>query len=124
MKLPRKQQGWTALGLLAVMIVAGIFVSVGFKLAPVYADHNTLQALLTDTIRNRALLSKKKREIELSVIKRMRLNNTALPKDFMKIVKDKGSVFRKIDYEMRVPIVSNVDAVMSFKESYEGEELE
>ncbi len=34
MKLPHKQGGWTALGVLTVLIVAGIFVSIGFKLAP------------------------------------------------------------------------------------------
>ncbi len=124
MKLPRKQKGWTALGLLTVMIVAGIFISVGFSLAPAYADHRTMQSMMTDTIRDRSLLSKRNREIQLSVIKRMQLNNTALPKGFMKISRDKGTVTIDIDYEIRVPIFANVDAVMSFKDSYEGQELE
>ncbi|MCW8885385.1 MAG: DUF4845 domain-containing protein [Motiliproteus sp.] len=124
MKLSRNQQGWTFLGVLTVLIVAGIFVSIGFKLTPAYTDHRTLKSLMTDTIRDRSLLSESKREIELSVIKRLRLNNMKMPKEFMKIEKDKGTVKLIVDYVIRVPIFYNVDALMTFKETYEGQELE
>jgi hypothetical protein len=124
MKLRRSQQGWTALGVLTVLIVAGIFVSIGFKLAPAYSDNRTLNSMMLDTVRDRALLSESKREIELAVLKRARLNNMALPKDYMKIEKDKGTVSLIVDYEVRVPIFHNVDAVMTFKETYEGQEIE
>ncbi len=123
-RLSKEQGGWTFTGVLLVLIVAGIFVSIGFKLAPVYADHDTLKSLMADTIQDRHLLSQSKRDIELSVIKRMRINNTKLPKDFMKISKEKGTVSIDIDYEIRLPIYGNVDAVVYFKELYEGQELE
>ncbi len=119
-----RQRGWSFTGVLIVLMVAGIFVSVGFKLAPAYADHNTLKSIMTDTIRDRQLLSKSRRDIEISVIRRMRINNTKLPKDFMKISKDKGTVTIDINYDVRIPIFQNVDALVWFEEKYEGQELE
>ena len=120
----KRQGGWTFTGLLLVLIVAGIFVAVGFKLAPAYADHETLKSLMSDTIRDRQLLSEHKAEIELSVIRRMRINNMKLPEKFMEISKDKGTVTLTIDYEIRIPIFANVDAVVYFNEVYEGQELD
>lgn len=121
----KKQQGWSFTSLLAVLFVAGVFLTVGFKLAPAYYDHRTLQSIMTDTVADRALLSKKKSEIRISILNRLRLNNMRdLPKDFFKIEKDKGTVIFNIDYEMRIPIFMNVDAIVYFKEQYEGQELE
>ena len=122
--LPVEQGGWTFTGILLVLIVAGIFVTVGFKLVPAYADHETLKSMMNDTVQDRALLSKRNREIELSLTHRMRINNTKLPKGFLEIIKDKGTVRLIIDYEVRIPIFANVDAVVYFNETYEGQELE
>ncbi|OMH38375.1 hypothetical protein BGP75_07580 [Motiliproteus sp. MSK22-1] len=107
-----------------VLIVAGIFVTVGFKLAPAYADHETLKSMMSEVVQDRALLSKRNREIEINIGRRMRINNTVLPKEFLKIVRDKGTVRLIIDYEVRIPIFANVDAVVYFDETYEGQELE
>ena len=77
---------------------------------------------MVDTQRDQQLMAESKSEIELSLIKKLRINNMNLPKEFMKITKDKGDVFMDIDYEIRIPIFMNVDAVVSFKEQYVGRE--
>ncbi len=120
----QRQQGWSLTGLLIVLLVGGFFISVAFKLAPAYADHHTLKSIMEDTIEDRALISERKHDIESSIIKRMRINNMRLAKDFMTIDKDKGTVTISVDYEVRTPLFFNVDAVMSFKEEYKGQELE
>ncbi len=124
MSLPQRQQGWSFTGLLIVLLVAGIFITVAFKLVPAYADYYTLTSIMEDTIEDRALISQRKHDIESSVIKRLRVNNMRLPKEFMTIEKDKGDVTLTIDYEIRTPLFHNVDAVMSFKQEYKGQELE
>lgn len=120
----RKQQGWTFLGLMSILVVAGIFVALGFKLLPAYADHRTLDSILTDTIRDGHLLSKNKYDIKLSISKRLRLNNMTMPKEYLEIEKDKGTVRFLVEYEKRIPIFMNVDALVYFNEVYEGKELE
>ncbi len=79
---------------------------------------------MLDTIRDRNLISESNYEIKSSTIKRFRINNLRLPEGFMVINRDKGTVTITIDYEKRVHIFHNVDAVMSFKEVYEGRELD
>ncbi|MEH6824888.1 MAG: DUF4845 domain-containing protein [Motiliproteus sp.] len=124
MKLHSKhrQGGWSFTGLLIFLLVAGVFVTVGFKLVPAYTDHETLKSILTSTQRDRQLMAKHKREIESSMVKKLRMNNMKLPDKFMKISKDKGDVFMDVDYEVRIPIFMNVDAVVSFKEQFVGRE--
>ena len=117
-----RQGGWSFLSLLVFLLVAGVFVSIGFKLVPVYTDHETLKSILVSTQNDRALMAKTKNEIELSLTKKLRINNMKLPEKFLKITKDKGDVFLGIDYEIRIPIFMNVDAVVSFKEQYIGRE--
>lgn len=117
-----RQGGWSFLSLLVFLLVAGVFVSIGFKLVPVYTDHETLKSILVSTQNDRALMAKTKNEIELSLTKKLRINNMKLPEKFLKITKDKGDVFLDIDYEIRIPIFMNVDAVVSFKEQYIGRE--
>lgn len=117
-----RQGGWSFLSLLVFLLVAGVFVSIGFKLVPAYTDHETLKSILLSTQNDRALMAKTKNEIELSLTKKLRINNMKLPEKFLKITKDKGDVFLDIDYEIRIPIFMNVDAVVSFKEQYIGRE--
>lgn len=121
----RKQGGWTFLGVLALLIVAGIFVTVGFKLAPAYADHNTLKSIMTDVIADRHLLSERKHAIKSKLSHRYRTNSMYdFPQDAVTIEKDKGTVRLLVKYEKRIPIFANVDAVVYFEETYEGRELD
>lgn len=118
------QRGWTFSGLLAVLVVVGIFVGVAFKLAPAYTDFYTLESIMESVIQDRRLLAKPNTEVKLSIRRRMGINNLKLPQDFLSISRDKGTVHLDVDYEIRTPIFHNVDAVMSFKKRYSGQEVD
>lgn len=123
--LMQKQRGWTFMGLMMVLFVAGIFAMVGFKLAPAYQDHMTLQSILDDVIVDRHLLSENKNAIQTKLAKRYTMNSMYdFPRDAVSIEKDKGDVKLLVKYERRIPIFANVDAVVYFEEVYEGRELD
>ncbi|MFT5722278.1 MAG: hypothetical protein ACI9W6_002604 [Motiliproteus sp.] len=122
MSSTRSQGGWSFLGLLIFLLVAGVFMTVGFKLVPAYTDHEALKSIMVDTQRDQLLMVKSKQEIELNLTKKLRINNLKFPQEFIKISKDKGDVLMDVDYEVRIPIFMNVDAVVSFKEQYVGHE--
>jgi len=119
-----RQGGWSFTGLMSVLIVGGIFFSVGFKLAPAYADFYTLRDVMEATVADRAQLAKSVRDIKSGIDKKMNINNMALPEKYLTITKDKGTVNLDVDYEIRTPIFHNVDAVMTFKQRFTGQELE
>ncbi len=118
-----KQAGWTFTGLLFVLIVCGIFLSVGFKLGPHYADHYTLNSIMEEVVADRQLLGKKPFEIESAMRKHLNMNNMHLPKDFLSIKRDKGDVTLSINYEIREPLFFNVDALITFNDTYVGQPL-
>lgn len=124
MGMRRHQGGWSFLGLLAVLTVAGIFIAVAFKLAPIYGEHQTIKSIMETTLLDQRLLSEPKRSIRSSIYKKMGINYLQPPADFLKITKDKGDVIMDINYEVRIPIFMNVDALVSFKEQYIGRELD
>lgn len=125
LKTRNRQGGWTFLGLLSILIVAGVFVAVGFKLAPAYQDHRTLQSILQDMVADRHLMSESKHAIKTRLSKRFTINSMyEFPRDAVKIEKDKGTVLLIAKYERRFPIFMNVDAVVHFDEVYEGQELD
>jgi len=119
-----RQAGWTFTGLISVLVVAGVFLSVGFKLAPAYADFYTLQDIMDATVADRAQLGRPNRDLLLDIGKKMRINNLQLPEKFVEIIRDKGTVHFDVSYEIRTPIFHNLDAVMTFKQRFTGQELE
>ena len=119
-----RQGGWSFLSLLTVLLVTGVFVTVGFKLAPAYADNQTLKSVMQASVQDQQLMSRSKRDIRSSLLKKMRINNLSLPDKAIKITKEKGDVFFDIDYEIRIPMFANVEAVVMFKEQYMGRELD
>ena len=121
-KLKNQQGGWTVLGLLTFLLVAGSFVFVGFKLAPAYSDHETLKSVMRGMQLDEGLLSRSNREIRLHAIKTMRVNNMQLPEDYLKITRDKGDVILDVNYEVRIPMFYNIEALVVFKEQYIGKE--
>jgi hypothetical protein len=121
MKLVSKQRGWSFVNMLAVLIVGGVFLAVGFKLAPAYADYYTLGPIFEDVQQDQELLSKSLRHIRNTLEKRYDMNNIKLPKKSVKVTEDKGIVTLAVDYEIRIPMFFNVDAVVSFKKDYQGQ---
>ncbi len=119
-----KQGGWSFLSLLTFLLIAGVFVTVAFKLVPAYTDHQTLNSIMQSTQSDQQLLSRNKREIIRGINKKMSINNMKLPEGYLKITQDKGDVLLDIAYEVRIPIFLNVDAVVSFKEQYVGRQLD
>ena len=117
----RKQQGASFFSILIVLIVAGIFFTVGFKLYPAYVDYATIDSVLTDVIEDREQLRQNPRQMRSNFNKKFRINQVKLPeKDSLLITKEKGVVRLELDYEVRIHMFKNVDAVVKFEKQYEA----
>ncbi len=117
----KQQQGATFFSILIVLIVAGIFFSVAFKIYPAYTDNMTIDSVLTDVISNRDELAKGPGGMKRDITKKFRINQVKLPsKDSMKITRDKGVIRIDLNYEVRIPMFYNVDAMVKFEKQYEA----
>lgn len=116
------QRGMTAIGILFVLALIAFFTLLVLRLAPPYLEHfnvaSSLKSLQTET----GIQEKTPGEIRSLLQRRFDINDIEhVKKDNVKIEKDSKTGLLKITvaYEVRVPIMVNVDAVVSFSDSVE-----
>ncbi len=120
-KLRNKQKGASLLTIMIYLIIGGIFFSVGFKLYPAFWDYKLVDSVITDVSQDRDELSKPLTRLRQDIAKKFRINQITLPeKDSLVIKQEKGVVHFDLDYEVRVPMFYNVDAVVTFNKHYEA----
>lgn len=113
------QRGIGFLNLLVILMVGGIFFTVGFKLFSPYTDHETFKSIIESVAEDRDELKKPLDQIKRDMQRRFTINQVRLPdKDSLVIKQVEGEIFFDLKYEIRVPMFYNVDAVVKFEENY------
>jgi len=111
-----KQRGITLIGFILVLAVAGVFAFVGFKLFPVYAEYYSAVTDLKAACREpdaananlQQMRSKLERRFNISYV-----DSIKITKD-VKIVKVGDVKSVNINYEVRKPLIYNLDFVAKF----------
>ena len=119
MRTSRKQRGATAFGvMLGVSLMVGA-VTLLLKLGPHYIDWQTMKSVFDSLPQSVHTMSKD--DIRESLKKRFRVNSLRDfdLKDILTIERGKTNTVLLVHYEVREPIVGNVDAVLTFSERYE-----
>lgn len=115
------QRGASFTSTLIVLIVAGIFFTVGFKLFSPYWDHATINSIVQTTSEDPDELTKSLRELRRDLDKKLYINQVELPeKESLQVRLDEGVIYFDLVYEVRVPMFYNVDALVMFEEHYEA----
>ncbi len=115
-----KQEGASFLSILVVLIVAGTFFSVAFKLYPAYMDYMTVDSVLTGIIQDDDELEKGPKGMQRDLRKKWTINQIKLPNEALIIRRKEGVLTIYLDYEVRVPMFFNVDAMVKFEKQYEA----
>lgn len=121
MKFPRDQKGLGAIGWLFLILLFGGFLTIGAKLFPHYLDYNTMAGVLESIAKIDGMASRRAPDIRDVIAKRFNLNNI---RDFpidenIEIKRSQNGVEIIMAYEVRVPLVSNIDLVASFDKQVE-----
>jgi len=119
MNLPRYQQGLGAIGWLILVFVFGGLLTFGLKVAPIYADNATIEKILDGVAAEPGVGSKDTGEIDRIIKARFHVNNI---RDFdysknLTIVRDNAGARLVLSYEVRVPLVYNLDLIASFNKT-------
>ena len=117
----KQQKGASIFAIIVLLIIAGFFFSVGFKLYPAYFDNKLVDSVLTEMIGNNDELNQSEFLIKRTVQRKFTVNQIRLPKEALKIIKEGNKVILDLDYQVRVPMFANVDAMVKFKKKYEAE---
>lgn len=121
------QRGASFMQILLVLIVGGIFFTVGFKLFAPYADHATIRSIVEDITLDQEELKKPISQIKRDIERRLTINQTRIPKSpdgenpGLIITQKESTLTFALNYEFRVPMFYNVDAVVMFNEEFKAD---
>ncbi len=121
MNVHHKQKGASFLSMLTIILVAGFFLSVAFKLYPAYMDFMTIDSVLNKVILDSDELRKEPKYLKRDLGKKWHINQIKLPsQESLSIRRKEGVLYITLDYEVRVPMFFNVDAMVKFEKQYEA----
>lgn len=120
MRTLKSQQGMTAIGWLIVLGLIGFFVLLTLRMTPAYLEYFTVKSSLESLKNEPDVTDKAPAEIRSMLSKRFDVNDVknVTSKD-VKIDNQGGRMKVWVDYEVRVGVLGNVDAVMKFKHTVE-----
>ncbi len=116
------QKGMSSLGWLSVLAVGGFVMLSVFRLTPAYMDDRYIQhALLSLADEGAEIQDMTNSEIRRKLSSFFMVNNVRnfSPKDF-KIERKREQILVKMNYEVRVPMIYNISAVMSFNNEWDS----
>lgn len=123
MTFPRNQRGMGFAGWFFLILIFGGVLTMGLRLFPHYMDHNTISGVLDGLAEIDGLGSQPTATIRERMKKRLNLNNirdSDFPIDeHIKIERTGKGARIEMDYEVRVPLVRNIDLVASFDKQVE-----
>ena len=115
----KNQAGLTAIGLILILIPAGLAVYIVMRAAPAYIEALSVGDVVNSLKKEPDLKEKSREEISRLIQKRLfEINNvSSVDKSDIKIQKTVNDVTVTIDYEARVPLFWNVALALSFHKS-------
>ena len=114
-----QQRGAGTIGWLAGALALVSIITLTLRLGPHYLDFRTLQAVM-DSLPAGEVHEMDNRSVRALLQKRFLINNIRSVKvrDIVKFDRSKNSTEISIGYEVREHLLFNIDAVLTFNESY------
>ncbi len=111
------QRGMTGIGWLMVLMVLGFFVFLILKIGPTYMEHYSIRSVLHSFDADTSLAKKSPRMLRQMIRNRLKINSVY---DFdmhnLKIKKRPDRFDIDLSYDVRKPLVGNIDVLISFKD--------
>ena len=120
MKSIHRQRGMTPIGWILVFLLIAFFALIALKLVPIYIESFTVGSVISDLKNEPGIGSMNAREITSIVNKRFDINTiTNVSSDDIYVEKLGGTMTISAEYEVRKPMLGNVDIVVSFNKVVE-----
>ena len=116
--MKRTQSGITFIGFLVVLAVAGFFAYVGMKLFPMYQEYYSVKSALKGLANEPGIATADPAKIQDLFFRRLYINYPESVKpSLVKIERMDGGWKMSVNYEVRRPLVGNLDVVGKFDAS-------
>jgi Tfp pilus assembly protein PilE len=112
----RNQSGMTLVSFVVVMAVVGFFIYIGMKLFPMYSEYFAVRSALKALAAEPGVTSQDPAQIKSTLIdKRLYVSYaTSVKSENITVEQTNGGVQVRVDYEVRKPLIYNLDIVGRF----------
>ncbi len=113
--MKRMQSGMTLIGFVMVLAVAGLFAYVGMKLIPMYSEYYAVKSALKGLSAEPGIADQDPAKIQDLFFRRLYISYAENVKpENVKIKRVDAGWQMDVNYEVRKPIISNLDVVGKF----------
>ncbi len=118
--MKRTQRGMTLISFIVVLAVVGVFIFMGMKLIPMYSEYYSLKQALAGLAKEPGITENDPAKIKDLLFRRLDISyvESIKPAD-VKIVRKDAGYLMTVDYEVRKPLISNIDVVGRFDATQE-----
>ncbi len=111
----RNQSGMTLISFVVVAAVVGFFLFIGMKLFPMYQEFFAVKSAMKGLANEAGIANEQPAQIKEKFFKRLYISysNNVRPEHVKVENKGNGQVMY-VNYEVRVPLVYNIDAIGKF----------
>jgi len=114
-----KQKGASLYALIVVMTLLGILILAGLKLSPAYIDDMVVKNAIENLKESGELEDMSLRDIRRYVTRTVQTNGGNFASDSIDQVEEGGVDYIAVEYESRVAMFLNIDAIVKFSDRIE-----
>ncbi len=114
-----KQGGMTLLGFIIVLAVAGVFAYVGMKLVPMYTEFFSVKTAMKDLANDPGIVDQDPAKIRDLFFRKLYISysDDNIKQNDIKLTRQDGGWLMEVSYEVRKPLIANLDVVARFNRS-------
>lgn len=114
----KQQAGLSLIPIFFGLLIAGIVALLGFKIGPLYMEHYGVVSSLKSLEQEAGMRRKSKSELVKILKKRLDINDVRrVSRDDITVKKHPRQTTVRVAYEVQVPLVSNVDLLVTFDDT-------
>ena len=114
--MKRTQGGMTLIGFIIVLAVAGVFIYTGMKVIPMYSEYYAVKQALAGLSEEPEITQKSPAQIQDLFFRRLYISYAENVKPAnVKIARKDAGYLMTVDYEVRKPLIANLDVVGRFE---------
>ncbi len=115
LKTPKLQRGMTGISIMMILALAGFVLAMAFKLFPFYLEGFKVSSTLKGLASDSRVEGASDREVKELILKKLQIDDVdTVTSDHIKIESSGKKRIVSIEYEARVHMVGNLDAVVVF----------
>lgn len=100
-----------------MIMIFGLFITVSAKLLPLYMNHRTISTVLDSLAAEKGMAGRSKARLISAINKKLKINQIRnFPiRESLRIESTDDGRNLILEYEERIPLISNIDLIASFK---------